>query len=117
VVGESSVKRLALGRNGKASGADEGLGDGMSGHTHGDGGQAGGDYVGDISRQTRRLALLSRPAECVCPTRDLVSTRVSGPGQNFVARRSAFRGQFVANDCAISIEATWTMSGLVGVCV
>lgn len=44
----------------------------------------------------------------------LGKTRVSGPGQNFLARRVAFSGHSATNDFAISIESTWTMSGLVG---
>jgi len=73
-------------------------------------GQAGGD---DLRNGARCLALLGGVDEGVRPNVSCGRTKVSGPGQNFFARRSAASGQFATSDCAISMEATWTMRGLV----
>src|SRR6202521_4635057 len=124
VVGESSVKRLALGAaSGTPAAPMRASAIGWAGMRRPTVGRPAVTMAGIVHDEDDGAAELLHPVKPtpgltgapVCsagrknasaPTWDLGRTSVNGPGQNRRARRSAISGQFATRDCAISIEAT-----------
>ena len=94
-VGLMRPKRLADGAaRGTPADSIRARGDGVARHTQGDAGQTGGDEVADgVDRGVGGVVGL---AACVCGSRRLFTTRVSGPGQKAAASRAAASGQRAA---------------------
>ena len=96
VVGEISVKRLALGA---ASGISA---DRM---------RASATGCAGMRRATVLSPAVTMSGMAGCFFTAFLTTTVSGPGQNFLVSKSAVAGHSAARDFAISIDATWTISG------